>query len=111
MRRFILAFFLIASLTLPGVVLTMLPNEYGVLFIVASDAPRHLYVQVDGAGGARIQSPIIYEYDIGAGELFGRTIEVYGPGSVRVRVWDGGTDPSADTTFQLPTRRVYVPLI
>jgi hypothetical protein len=111
MRRFLFTFLLIGALALPGVVLTMLPNEGGVLFIVASDAPRHLYVQVDGAGGARIQSPIIYEYDIGAGELFGRTIEVYGPGSVRVRVWDGGADPSADTTYQLPTRRVYMPLM
>jgi hypothetical protein len=95
----------------PGLSLTMLPNEYGVSFVVHSDAPRHLYIQVDSAGGARVQSPTIYEYDIGAGELFARNIEVSGPGAVRVRVWDGGTDPSADTTYQLPTRRVYVPLI
>ncbi len=104
MRSFVLA--LLAAITL-----TLTPNEYGVLFVIQSDTPRHLYVQIDSAGGARLQSATIYEYDIGAGELFGRTIEAYGPGSVRVRVWDGGADPSADTTFQLPTMRTYLPLM
>lgn len=91
--------------------LTLTPNENGVLFVIASDAPRHIYVQVDSAGGARVQSPTIYEYDIGAGEFFARTIEVYGPGSIRVRVWDGGEGPSQDQTFELPTHRLYVPRI
>jgi hypothetical protein len=111
MRRSLLPFLLIAALALPGLTLTTVPNEYGVFFVIASDAPRHLVVQIDAAGGAQIQSPTLYEYDIGAGELFGRNIEVSGPGSVRVRVWDGGGEPAADTTYELPTRRVYLPLL
>ncbi len=110
MRLFPIAL-LMYALALPGVVLTMQPNQDGVAFIVASDAARHLYIEIDPAGGAQLQSPVQYQYDIGAGELFARNIEVYGPGSVRVRVWDGGAEPSADTTFQLPTRHVYLPLM
>ena len=36
----------------------------------------------------------------------------FGPKSVRVRVWDGATDPSADQTVTIPTPapvRVYLP--
>ena len=111
MRRLLLASIFAAALAVPGITLTMLSNPFGLFFVVASDAPRHLYVQIDGEGGATIQSAAIYEYDIGAGELFGHQIEASGPGAVRVRVWDGDTAPAADTTFPLPTVRVYVPLI
>ncbi len=102
---------LVGALLIPGVVITMQSTPYGLFFFVSSDAPRHMYVQVDGIGGAQIGTSSYYEYDIGAGELFGRRIDVFGPGSVRVRVWTSDTNnaPAADTTYALPTFHFYLP--
>ena len=116
MPRLLAALVLAVALSTParaasGITLEFVTNEYGVLFVIASDAPHQLYVQIDSVGGARIQSPTIYIYAIGADELFGRNIEAYGPGSVRVRVGAGETDPIADATYQLPAYRVYMPLL
>ena len=116
MPRLLVVILLAVALSTParastGITLELVTNEYGVLFVIASDAPHDLYIQIDGAGGARIQSPTVYTYAIGAGELFGQNIEAYGPGSVRVRVWatDTGSAPDADATYYLPTHRFYVP--
>lgn len=59
-------------------------------FIVSSDEPRHFYVELDGTNGVSVGSPVIYEFDLAAGEQFGRrTIVTGGPsaGTARVRVW------------------------
>jgi hypothetical protein len=118
MPRLLVAILLAVALSTParassGITLELTPNEYGVLFVIASDAPHDLYVQIDGAGGVSIQSPTIYTYAIGAHEGFARNIEAYGPGSVRVRVWasDTGSAPDADATYQLPTHYFYVPYL
>ncbi len=114
MRHFLFATLIAAALLSPGVIITMQSTPAGLFFVVSSDAPRHLYVQVDGEGGAQIGSSSYYEYDIGAGELFGRRIDAFGPGAVRVRVWTAGASseiPIADTTFPLPTFHTYLPCI
>jgi hypothetical protein len=116
MPRLLAALLLAVALSTParaasGITLELVTNEYGVLFVIASDAPHDLYIQIDGAGGARIQSPTVYTYAIGADEGFARNIEAYGPGSVRVRVWTNtGNAPDADATYQLPTHRYYLAL-
>lgn len=111
MRLLIIA--LLAALIPSGVTLDATMTTDGLRFVVQSDAPRHFYVQLDPVGGATIQSPIIYEFDLDAGESFGRVVSVSGPGSVAVRVWasDGGEDPVAEQVVVLPTRRTYLPLL
>lgn len=83
----------------------------GPRFVVWSSESTHIYVQVDALDGATVQSPTIYQLDLGKGEGFGRTIQASAPGSIRVRVWDGGEQPSADQSIILPAHRMYAPLI
>src|SRR5512138_2343428 len=110
----LLTIILLLSALLPsGVTLDAGMTEYGLTFTVRSDTARHVYVQLDPADGATVQDPIIYEFDLGAGDAFGRTVQVHGPGSVNVRVWvsDGGEAPATEARVSLPAHRTYLPLL
>lgn len=94
MHIFLIVITLILTLTNDGLRIT-----------VSSDTPTHVYVQVDNA------EPAIRLCDLGAGESCGFT--AHGAGAVRVRVWDGATDPIADQTVTLPALtplRIYLPI-
>ena len=91
------------------ITLTLTMTADGLQFTVWSDTPAAIVIQVNGIDGATVQSPTIYTPTLGAGEGFGSTLQVSAPGSIRVRVWDGATDPSADQTFPLPAHHFYLP--
>ena len=78
----------------------------GVRITVTTDAPaHHIYIQADNA------APLIRLCDLDTGESCGFTAYAPLASSLRVRVWDGGTNPSAEQTIQIPApHRVYVPL-
>lgn len=97
-------------LLLAVITLTLTLTADGLQFVVWSDTPTTVYIQLDGQSGASV-SPTIFQTDLGAGEGFGRTVLIHAPGSIRVRVWDGGEEPSADQTIQLPTYPTYIPLV
>lgn len=98
-------------LLLAAITLSLAMTADGLLFIVQSDSPTTVYIQLDTQDGATVQDAIIYQVELGAGEGFGRTVHVQGPGSVRVRVWDGSAAPSADQAIALPARHTYLPLV
>ena len=100
-------FFIVALTTL-----TLIFGSNGLTLSIQTDAPRHMYVQLDTDGGAVLNAPQIYEFDLQPGETFTRIIPAYGPGTVTARVWvsDGDKDPVAAQTAALPTLRVYVPI-
>jgi hypothetical protein len=100
-------FFIIALTTL-----TLMFGPNGLILSIQTDTPRHLYVQLDASGGAVLNAPQIYEFDLQPGETFTRIIPAYGPGTITASVWedDGGIGPAASATVQLPTHRLYIPL-
>lgn len=106
MRLVLLALFL-------GVTLDTTLTDGNLSFVVQTDAPRSFYVQIDTIGGASTQAPTIYQFELAAGEQFGRTIPVFGPGSIAVRVWasDGGEPPTVEALIPLPAHHIYMPLI
>lgn len=89
---------------------TLANNE--LTFTISTDAPRRFYVEVQTNGGARADATF-YQFDLAAGESFGRTITVRSPGTVAIRVWasDGGEGPVVEKTVELPSQRTYIPLI
>lgn len=78
----------------------------GLQVVVQSDTPAQVYIQVDNA------EPTIRLCNLGAGEACGFTAHAGSLTSyMRVRVWDGSTDPSADQIVIPPApHRTYVPL-
>src|SRR6476620_6798359 len=77
-----------------ALVLILAPADSGAQFTVTAGHTGTVYIEISAEGGARLQSPTMYQVDLKAGESFGKTIEAAGPGRIRVRVWDGATDPS-----------------
>lgn len=112
----LLALALLLSLLAPapsGVTLTAGLTDGDLVITVQTDAPRHFSMELGATGGASVNAPTIYEFDLLPGELFGRRISPYGPGAITIRVWasDGGNDPAAEQTVHLPTLRVYLPRV
>jgi hypothetical protein len=118
--RLVLAF-LFASLFIPAAPVTVQASIVtdGLRFMVQTDAPRSFYAQLDASGGATVQGPMIFQFELAAGQTFGATVPIgrgFTDGSIRVRVWasDGGVGPAAETIVDvtaLPAQRVYLPLL
>src|SRR5687767_13235520 len=106
-----LLFVLLFALALvpSGVTLDAALEANDLYFEVRTDAPRQFYVQIDTAGGVTLGASPIYQFSLGAGEGFARTIPVQGGltmGAVSVRVWasDGGEGPVAEQTIPVPAQ-------
>lgn len=111
MRLLLLA--LLAFFAPAGVTLDTALMDGDLSFTIHTDAPRHFYVQLTPSDGAWTQDPTIYEFDLGAGESFGRVLPVFGPGHVAVQVWasDGLQDPVVESVVTLPAHMYYLPLV